>query len=113
VEDGECRVGRFGGYEGGYGRRRGDALVEEGDAEERSLEGREEGEGGLGLAIVSRRSRMVVGRGAHIFHLAGDGYQSTSPCVQPLRRRERDGEERVGRAEDFKASVCRDRVSNL
>lgn len=51
VEDREgCRRG-LGGDEGCYGGAGGYALVEEGDAEGGAGEGREEGEGGLGLRV--------------------------------------------------------------
>ena len=60
VEDGEGRVWRLGGYEGGDGCRRRDALVEEGDAERGSSEGREEGEGGLRLSMGSASGKRMV-----------------------------------------------------
>lgn len=44
MEDREGRRGGLGGEEGGYGCRGGDALVEEGDAEEGAPYGGEEGE---------------------------------------------------------------------
>jgi hypothetical protein len=42
----------------------------------------------------------------YIFDLAGDGHKGAAAGVETLRGRESDGEEGVGRAEDFEAGVC-------
>jgi hypothetical protein len=80
--------GRLGGDERRDGACRRDFLVEEGDADGGSPEGFEQGEGREG-----------------VFRLSAEADQGSAAGVERLRGRERDGEEREGRADDFEAGV--------
>lgn len=55
---------------------------------------------------VSARCAWLVLELPYIFHLASDRDESSPPRVQPLRRRQRHGEQGVGRPEDLEASIC-------
>lgn len=61
--------------------------------------------GGGSLARVG--VGIGIGEGFYIFDLASDGYEGAATGVETLRGRESDGEEGVGRTEDFEAGVCR------
>jgi hypothetical protein len=89
VHRNDARYGRLGGDESCDGARGRHLLVEERDADGCAAEGLEDREGREG-----------------VFRLAAEADQRSTAGVERLRGRERDGEEREGRADDFEAGVC-------
>src|SRR5690606_36913375 len=109
VEDGEGRRRGLCGDEGGYGRRGGDALVGEGDAEEGAGEGREDRERGLGLWSSASDSVLqlqgVRGGEADGLGVPRHGDEGAAPRIELLRRRKRNGQERVRAPQYLEPSI--------
>ena len=106
MEDGECGGRRFCGYEGGYRGGRGDSLVEEGNAEKGAPQRGEDRE--CGLCLEASLSAMYGFRMIgvwYIFHLARHGHKRAPPRVEPLGRREGDGEQRVWRPQNLESGI--------
>jgi hypothetical protein len=85
----DARYGRLGGDESCDGTRGRNLLVEERDADGGAAEGLEDREGREG-----------------VFRLATEADECSAAGVERLRGRQRDGEEREGRADDLEAGVC-------
>jgi hypothetical protein len=85
----DARYGRLGRDESCDRARRRDLLVEERDADGGAAEGLEDGE-----------------RREGVFRLPTEADQRSAAGVERLRGRERDGEQRKGRADDLEAGIC-------
>lgn len=83
----ESGCGRLGRDQGCDGCRSGDALVEEGNAEEGSCNRVEDRESGLGLSGLLEMLLIAFLVAAYILRLAGDGNQRAPPSIELLRCR--------------------------